>query len=692
MLINPIADAHDTTHIHPLLTDKIADLIELTDNGIDLYSDIYIIDPELDPDIDEDQRLYWGADFDPKDAANTQQSLTDFYLSDEGLKSYSRHGNVINGVVQEDAPSLKVLNHFYHAKQGIGLTLPVPTEPSALRAMTYFNEAVRRMGGYHDESIRAAFFEFGQALHHVEDMSSPAHIHNDPHLTFSDTEKDDYEGWYLPQMKQSDPQLTAYISVATSVNPVTNPWSDIWGTTNSASMVNYFYDKTTYSGTLEFPTDTIDEVELFITGDVQVITGAAPMPSAEGELKEMFPCPGGANPNCLHWEEEDLMDLAHWKIDAVGSFRHQYYPFANPDSWWAVEIETDPDASGVINKAVAYQGKFYIEQLSTGNNNTNPLGVAVKPENMRRDFNAPWGTGNPMDPNIDPVREIREIYAKNLLVPAVEFGAGFTQYWYDIANTPPFLKSLEVSQSPNGVQTAEKVYSARWLDQIQVETDTYHDLQNCILSATACLIDSRDYETVVSRTLTTNYQNAIHVQDQQELVVIIEFNEPMKEISLFRIGEFNESDICIESNSACLNKIAPPVTSTDGITWELTLTSADLSGLNGKLPVTIRAKDKNNHQRGADCTDGADDAAGGEIDSTPDTPARRDISDARAGNGDPTRVNCYPWHSKDRDFPTADDLAYSYDYIDGDQNHWLIFDTASPTGNILVNTNIPVSQ
>ena len=687
--------AHDTTHIHPLMSSEISKLIRDVDQGVGVgsaYEDIYRLNPNPVTGISNtEQFLYWGTDFDPLDAVNTNKSPTDFYLSGEGLENYNRYNNVIDGVVQEDAPSSKVLDHFYHAKAGIGLSLGgLSRTPSVLRAMQYFNEAVTRMSGYHEEAKKAAFFEFGQALHHVEDMSSPAHIHNDPHLVSSEMEKDDYEGWFLPQLKKMDPRLAAYFAGVSNIRTVTNPWSDIWGTTNAASMVNYFYDRTTYTGTLQFPIDTV----VSIGGDTYVITGATPPPSASGELRDMFPCPGGNmnHPNCLRWEEEDIMDLAHWKINSVGSFRHQFYPRANPDSWWAVEIEIDPDASGGKNQTVTYQGKYYIEQLSLDNNDSNPVGVPVQPEYMRSDIDQPWHSVSNPTSAIPNDQSLLEIYAGNFLVPAIEFGAGFTQYWYDVANTPPYLKSITISQSPNGVLQDVIVYSAEWLDQLQIRRDVYHDLQQCGLLVLACETETRDYETVTSRTLSTSYQNTIHVDAQQGIVINFEFNEPMKEISLFRIGAFNESNVCIESSSACLNKTAPAAASTDGINWTLTLTPADLTGLNGKLPLTIRARDKNNHQRGTDCTDGADDAAGGELDGTPGTPARRDLTDAGTLDGEPTGVNCYPWHSQDNASPTADNLAYSYDYADGDQNHWLIFDTASPTSNISVDTSLPASQ
>ncbi|MDH5572812.1 MAG: hypothetical protein OEY89_13685 [Gammaproteobacteria bacterium] len=167
-------NAHDTTHIHPLITDKISDLIDESDKTNNAYKEIYEPDTDKEPVVGMDQRLYWGTDFD------AGKTLSQDDLMDDQQTPYNSYETVIDGAVQEDIPSIKVLDHFYHALSGNPLNVPIIAEEnSAVRAMRFFNESVGRMGGYTEDAKHTAFFEFGQALHHVEDMSSPAHIHND---------------------------------------------------------------------------------------------------------------------------------------------------------------------------------------------------------------------------------------------------------------------------------------------------------------------------------------------------------------------------------------------------------------------------------------------------------------------------------------------------------------------------------
>ena len=188
LFINKTAYAHDTTHIHPLITAKIAELIKRTDDVGKNYIDIYksVEDPiyGLPPG---EERLYWGTDHDIIGLSVAPDKVK--YLMKDQQKPYKDYNNVIDGVVQEDVPGGKVTDHFYHATTGIGLkidsVLTPDGKPSAVVAMKFFNESIKRMGGYTEDAKHTAFFEFGHALHHVEDMSSPAHIHNDPHLTFS---------------------------------------------------------------------------------------------------------------------------------------------------------------------------------------------------------------------------------------------------------------------------------------------------------------------------------------------------------------------------------------------------------------------------------------------------------------------------------------------------------------------------
>ena len=178
-----ISIAHDTTHIHPLITAKIAELISNTDVSTGTYKDIYELLPDeaKNPDVSASaaQRLYWGTDF---DAGMSPEQLTqEWLLGEEGLSAFHAPLNVMNGVVQEDVPSGKAGNHFYQAISGSGLLTDkfVSGGPSDVRAMVFFNQSIGYFGMYDESAKQVAFFVFGQALHHVEDMLTPAHIHND---------------------------------------------------------------------------------------------------------------------------------------------------------------------------------------------------------------------------------------------------------------------------------------------------------------------------------------------------------------------------------------------------------------------------------------------------------------------------------------------------------------------------------
>ena len=157
LIMNGLAYAHDTTHIHPLITAKIAKLIKNNDAGNNSYEEIYRpVESPIYGLPEGEERLYWGTDFDlapppvgfPVDG--TQVKKED-HLLDLDEAPYTRYSNVIDGVVQEDIPATKVLNHFYQAETGKELTLnnvSLGGVNSANTAMKYFNEAIEWMGGY----------------------------------------------------------------------------------------------------------------------------------------------------------------------------------------------------------------------------------------------------------------------------------------------------------------------------------------------------------------------------------------------------------------------------------------------------------------------------------------------------------------------------------------------------------------
>ena len=459
--------ALDTTHTHPLITSQIAKTIRVQDS-LKAYEEIYelVPNPILNvPGLSEDQQfLYWGTDFDPLGIANTVKPLPEYFGEEqtaqylEGpLSGYApKNMNVITGAVYEDNPATKVMDHFYHGLEGAPLTVLgfSPGEPSAIHAMNFYNQSIEKMGHYGEASKQEAFFLFGQALHHVEDMTSPAHIHNDAHLTFDilslnfDAGKDDYEGWWLPQQKIADSEvdIDALLASATTVQPITNPWQDIWGTSGT-SLVQEIFNGSTFDASLNYTFSVFTELD----GCYDYFTNAGLVPDPVGEMSEMFPCPQpAATPDiCLHWSEDAPDAPAHWVINNVGGFQHQFFVGAD-DAWWPIEADVNTSIIGQ-EPAPFYKDKYYIEELASDNAFTNPVGNVLIPAKMRSSLYAPW-PGN-MQVNS---ASIMEKYASTFLATAVNYGAGFTQNWYDIANTPPYLKTVTAEQLPAGGGTKRK--------------------------------------------------------------------------------------------------------------------------------------------------------------------------------------------------------------------------------------------
>lgn len=732
-----ISYAHDTTHIHPLITDKIAQLIQNSDTGNE-YRDIYELLPTPNPSVPPEvtQRLYWGTDFDQRDfpATKTQTEKEDYLLKlDES--PYNRYSNVIDGVVREDIPSLKVLNHFYQAETGKALTLnnlSLGGTNSAITAMKYFNEAIEWMGGYatdfENQTVIAtnlnakqyAFFTFGKALHLVEDMSSPAHVHNDPHLVFKESEKDDYEGWYLPFLKINEGvDLPGFLAIVPgdTVTTVANPWLDIWGKTQETSLVKHTYDRTVFRETLHFPVDSVKEI-VFTEEYIKPVPPADPTE----ELNAMFPCLNQLGeldytvPNCLYWDEENVDVPSHWRINAVGIFHHQYL-VEDENDWWPVEDE-DNYSLVTENNPRGFNGvsaRYYIEQLSKKNSDgswylfgtdRDIAGVPVIPDAVRCNFNAAWSADNPAVISTDQScttnsagKSLLNIYAENLLKPAVSYGAGFTQYWYDIANTPPYLKSVQVTQSGNDV------YSSSWKDIIKRNSRLIEG-ESCFSNISLC--PTLDISLVDSREFILDAQQLYHVDANDNLIIKLAFNEPIKQVTQLRLGDFTETGSCVQPDN-CVDITPPPLdengkpVSGSGVVlseetvpdndlkvwqWEIMVDKSKIANLNGKLTLTVKALDMNKHTRGTQCAiDGVPDNAGGDLDATPNTPARRSLSKSVDGEGNP--VNCYPWYQTDGIDPITADDNYSYDFEDGDQNHYLVFDTTAPTVSVDVQTTLP---
>jgi len=140
--------------------------------------------------------------FDGLTAQDIEDELTQGVIDeDECLESDDTGGN-------HDWGKLPFWNsHFYEAKQGTRLSILVaPGAPgcrvfdsgftnAAYRAHTLYTMAI---DDFRARKFRSAFRILGRVLHLLEDMTSPAHAHDDPHLELGGTcghDADDFERW-----------------------------------------------------------------------------------------------------------------------------------------------------------------------------------------------------------------------------------------------------------------------------------------------------------------------------------------------------------------------------------------------------------------------------------------------------------------------------------------------------------------
>jgi len=597
--------AHNTTQIHPRISIKALELIKNNDQA-GKYGELY---RESSPD----NYLFWGRDMNP---------VTENYGGYDGR-------SVIGGVVMEDAPNSRVLNHFFHAKTGRQLTIPVidvfmfNERPSNVVATEFFNRSLEIYG--YNESTRSGTAEpdkplgywfFGRAMHHLEDMNSPAHVHNDAHLVTGNAqvditlnEHDDYEGIYLPPVRNSAPVVNFFSGL--NIQPITD-LSDIWSTTNPNALSLIVYKAVRYQGILEYPST------------LNPLASEPTYPNGRGELAAMFPNGG------LHWNRDLIIADHHWEINGVGSY---YYGFLNRpygyNSWWPTTDEGDDEA-----------GFFYIEQTA-----------GLIPNYMRPELLTPYVEGvTVMQPNS---RLLTEIYAQKLLPFATEYAAGFAQYWYKIVNLPPYLKKVTVRQDGNDV------YRAKWLDELQTKA---FEISGPTYVSSGPDDENFSYAYVSERALLQEINPPKHIHGRNNVILVLEFNEAVKvwDGDCPQGGFYPDFFLEINGRNMLTNgtycQFSRRTEDGAGEEYTIVIPQANLADLNGKLRLTVRANDKDDH---------LNDFGSG-LDANPGTPAYRRLDQPG-----------YPWHSLStigRDGVTG---SNSYD-IGGDQTHYLLFDTTPP--------------
>ena len=440
--------SHDNARVHPRITRLGANLFH-----------------EKDP-----ERKYWEV-YRPEYVGldhNIGFSEDGEALSEYAVQAYQgQPPSLISGSVLEDHPVENVFNHFYHAisgkkmfidnklaqlfiserekilaelKESLTFTNAIlvygaiyllekfkPTldaiennKDSFTYAREHWKTAIEK---YNEGDLSQAYFYLGRVVHLVEDLSSPAHVHNDLHLTLFDQlleESDPYEGKHVPrQLSNLLPPVG--LDFKRYNIPEIKKLSDIWGK-----------EKETFSGrtyrTAAFP----GQLDRFSE-------------EASGRISEMFDF------KFTPIEQENGPDLPLWEINNNG---RRFFYFGKDksaflrtgelslaevtDDWW----ETS-DLGG-------FQNHYYFEKT-----------LDLKPE-VFYEYNPKNDSYNRRDQS-EPKKSMAEFYAERLLQPAVEYAAGVMKHFYEVVNRPPYVESVTVWQRlPGESGESHVLYEALW--------------------------------------------------------------------------------------------------------------------------------------------------------------------------------------------------------------------------------------
>lgn len=244
---------------------------------------------------------------------------SDLQISDEARRL------ILQGSCDEDANWVSTFDHFYNPHTGLN-TYPNARTTALESAAWHWGEAIRLHRAGALRGPEGAWHRLGETLHLLQDMTSPAHIHDDVHFLYVDT--DDFERAALELFPTPD-QMTALGLV-----PVI-PSGEI--TLASGEIVS--------GDSIEGFVQHLAEFTHRLTsyqGELVAAEGEQP----DSELRRMFPS--------LHWNPE----ASTWAIDGVGLFD----PSAEKNGWCPCQGDhTVEPASADTPMRIA--GLFYIENI-----------------------------------------------------------------------------------------------------------------------------------------------------------------------------------------------------------------------------------------------------------------------------------------------------------------------------------------
>lgn len=300
---------------------------------------------------------------------------------------------VLAGTVAEDEPPLPC-NHFYNPVTGqneMPDRLPIICTGAVTAvawAQTLWEEAIAS-GSYH---------HLGRVLHLLEDMTSPAHVHNDAHPL-----GDDFEDWGWTE----GAHITEYITAETTTG-TTTAWMDYLLTVLLAGQPQFPSQRDAASSVHALAQRVYD-----LTTFSASLTTSNPQP--DSELHRMF--------DTLHYD----WLFGQWEIDDIGTSYGICGGGGPDDEWWPMDNPAG-STSECLQQPNGVSGRFYIENSG-----------GVTPAVWEKEFFP--GPNNANTP-------LLRLYGNTLYPLAVAYGAGLLVMFED-ALSPPWVKALSYAPTPS---------------------------------------------------------------------------------------------------------------------------------------------------------------------------------------------------------------------------------------------------
>lgn len=217
-----------------------------------------------------------------------------------------------NGSDNEDVPFTRSLGHFYNPQTNSAPWFALGSGPATTNSQTQYDAALSEYANNNLVGTDAAFHRLGRALHFIQDMTSPAHTHDDDHAT-----GDDFEGW-------GPSNFPAMSFVTVSPKYAVPPTAE--GFVKEIARV--IYDQTVYQA---------------------VLYESSSLAQPASVLKQMFPS--------VHFESGGFFFDNHFAIDRIGEWGCDL--LCNDDWWIPSELlTTDNGGPGGVKR---HTGAAYIE-------------------------------------------------------------------------------------------------------------------------------------------------------------------------------------------------------------------------------------------------------------------------------------------------------------------------------------------